>query len=189
MTGWDDKSVLYWVNIALALATAASSAGALRFFFVTWRQTTVTKAAFTVSILVCQAVQFIALVLSRDVPLVWQVLGVLGYVSANLLFWWSVRAYGKHPPAVAFAPAVPTALVLDGPYRYVRHPFYASYLLAWLAGCAATANPWLLLTVVWMFGFYYVAARGEEESILQSGLADVYREYRKQTGMFLPKVV
>jgi protein-S-isoprenylcysteine O-methyltransferase Ste14 len=101
----------------------------------------------------------------------------------------AVWAHGKHPPAVAFAPAVPTALVLDGPYRYVRHPFYASYLLAWLAGCAATANPWLLLTVVWMFGFYYVAARGEEESILQSGLADVYREYRNRTGMFLPKVI
>lgn len=189
MTIRDEKAVLHWTCLALALTTAACSGWALRFYFVNWRKTSGVQASLAASVLACQAIQLTLLLLSRDVPLVFEVLGILGYLSANLLFWWSVRAHGERPPAVAFDPGTPAALVVDGPYRYVRHPFYTSYPLAWTAGCLATANPWLLLTVVWMSGFYYAAARGEEAAILGSEHADVYRAYRKRTGMFLPKVV
>ena len=80
-----------------------------------------------------------------------------------------------------------TRLVTTGVYRWIRHPLYASLLMltwgvfwkrpSWI-GCAlaATASAFLVAT-----------ARAEEsESVRYFG--DAYRDYRRATRMFIPRL-
>ena len=114
--------------------------------------------------------------------------GVGGYAAAQGLFWWALAAHGRRRPAFAGVPVAPAAFVRAGPYRLVRHPIYTAYLLAWLAGAAATGCPWLLLPVALMGTLYYRAARQEEDAFLNSPFAPHYRDYQRGTGMFLPRL-
>jgi protein-S-isoprenylcysteine O-methyltransferase Ste14 len=74
----------------------------------------------------------------------------------------------------------------DGPYRFVRHPFYACYLLTWAAGAIATGRVSLMFTFLTMLVIYASAARMEERKFEGSPLATSYRRYRARTGMFVP---
>ena len=82
----------------------------------------------------------------------------------------------------------PVEIVSWGPYRWVRHPFYASYLLALVAAVALI--PWwptigaLVLGAVGL----YVTARREEHRLLASDLGAEYAAYREQTGWFVPRL-
>ncbi len=82
---------------------------------------------------------------------------------------------------------VPETLCDSGPYRYIRHPIYLSYVLAFLAVLVALAaldhdGHFLLNLVV-----FVDCARRDERGIAGSALAADYAAYRKRTGMFLPK--
>ena len=57
------------------------------------------------------------------------------HLSAIVLFGWAVLATRQNRPALAFAGERPNHVFRSGPYAYIRHPFYTSYLLFWL-GCA-----------------------------------------------------
>lgn len=108
------------------------------------------------------------------------------YGAALALFWWSVYAHSHRPPAICYAPERPEYLLTTGPYRWVRHPFYTAYMLAWSAGVLATLNPWLLISIVVMFTLYIRAARAEELAFSGSALAPAFASYQATTGMFLP---
>ena len=75
-------------------------------------------------------------------------------------------------------------LLVDGPYAYVRHPFYASYLLYWVAG--AFISNWLWASVFVMGCLYFTAIRQEENRFGFSPLAASYEAYRRQTGALIP---
>ncbi len=91
------------------------------------------------------AVSFIAMVvftwsvLAAPLSSIWLAAPVLS-VGALAVFGWAVAVTRSKEFAVAFTQAEPRVLVMDGPFRYVRHPFYASYLLFWLATGIATTN-------------------------------------------------
>ncbi len=114
--------------------------------------------------------------------------GAALFAAALTLFWWAVRANLERPLTLAFSPDAPRHLVAWGPYRRVRHPFYASYALAWLAGAVAAAEPLLLLPFVVMGALYVQAARLEEAKFAESPLAEAYAAYRARTGMFWPSL-
>lgn len=110
------------------------------------------------------------------------------FLSSQAVFWLSVRAFGSSRPSIAFSSDTPQRLVTNGPYRYIRHPFYTSYSLFWLAGALAAPNWVTLISVPVMTTLYYLAARGEEESLSTSELGAVYSDYRDRTGMFVPRM-
>src|SRR5579862_3197436 len=74
----------------------------------------------------------------------------------------------------------------SGPYRFVRHPIYCSYLLAAIAGLAASADSVLAPSVIMFFAIYFTAARREERRFALGPLATHYAAYARATGMFLP---
>ena len=114
--------------------------------------------------------------------------GIVLYCVACVLFCWaSVSVKGK-AFTLAYCPGCPPAVVSSGPYRWVRHPFYLSYTLAWLAVVIATADVRLLVTVAIMLGFYVGAAYGEERRMLRGPTADQYRAYRRHVGLLLPRL-
>jgi len=65
------------------------------------------------------------------------------YAASTALFWWAIRTHRKKPLAIAFTEHVPEHVVSEGPHRFVRHPFYTSYLLAWMGGSCSHPTPCL----------------------------------------------
>jgi protein-S-isoprenylcysteine O-methyltransferase Ste14 len=110
------------------------------------------------------------------------------YTLGFSLFWWTLCTIENRPFSAIYSTDTPTQLVTRGPYRFVRHPFYLSYLVVWTAGVIATGNMWLILTVAVMAWVYRKAAESEERKFEGSGLNGEYRAYRQATGMFLPRV-
>ncbi len=79
---------------------------------------------------------------ARARPVPWRMASApVLYVVALGLFWWAVAHAARAQLNLAFTNATPVTLLVDGPYAYIRHPFYASYLLYWVAG--AFVSNWL----------------------------------------------
>jgi protein-S-isoprenylcysteine O-methyltransferase Ste14 len=113
---------------------------------------------------------------------------VVLYGLSLVMFWWAIQANRVKPLAACFAKSESLHLVQHGPYRLVRHPFYCSYLLAWIAGPVGTWNIWLAFTAAIMFVLYLTAAVNEENKFAASSLAEDYASYRATTGRFFPKL-
>lgn len=113
--------------------------------------------------------------------------GALCFVCSKALFWRCVKENKNTPLTLAYSPDLPSHVVRTGPYRWVRHPFYVSYLLGYIAGVLATGQPLLLAIVFGMGVIYYHAARTEEGKFARSPMRDAYAAYKARTGMFFPK--
>ncbi|MFM7513332.1 MAG: methyltransferase family protein, partial [Cyanobium sp.] len=82
----------------------------------------------------------------------------------------------------------PEELCESGPYRFVRHPFYSSYIMAiaaFLPQSSLLFSIPILLIIVTMYAF---AAIQEERLIITSIHGNAYGQLRERTGMFLPRV-
>jgi protein-S-isoprenylcysteine O-methyltransferase Ste14 len=120
-------------------------------------------------------------------PLAMPLTALALYLAGLALFWFAVAATRGRGLAACFQEQVPAQVVYAGPYRAIRHPFYASYLLTWIAGFAATGWWPLAVIAIFMAGMYAYAARQEERCILSSPLQEEYRDYMNRTGRFLPR--
>lgn len=116
-------------------------------------------------------------------------LAIALYCTSLTLFWWAVYTNREKPLSAVFSPDLPMHFVSHGPYSWIRHPFYTSYLLTWLAGVAATGHLWLISTVLVMVTIYWKAAILEERKFFQSALASLYQTYQSRTGLFAPSLV
>ena len=108
------------------------------------------------------------------------------YGIAIALSFWAGRTLLEHPPASLLTPTV--RLVVHGPFRLFRQPFYTACLCAWAGGCLATSSSALLVITAWVAALYFVSALYEEQRAERSVCADAYREYRRSTGIFLPRI-
>src|SRR5262245_61569937 len=52
-------------------------------------------------------------------------------VMSVALYEWARHTIWRRRFGIAFAEQVPEAVCADGPYRWVRHPLYVSYVLAY----------------------------------------------------------
>ena len=81
----------------------------------------------------------------------------------------------------------PQNIVTFGSYRYIRHPFYSSFLLALVAAFLAAPHWLTLLTLIGGFAILNVTAAGEEKRLSASAFGEEYRQYMTRTGRFLPR--
>ncbi len=112
--------------------------------------------------------------------------GVCLLLAGLALFVWAWAANRGAPLTRPFLNDIPDHLVSSGPYRWVRHPFYSSYLLVLVAGWVASAAWWYGIVVLLGGLQYLLAARHEEAKFMASPLREAYAAYRKRTGMLLP---
>lgn len=78
-------------------------------------------------------------------------------------------------------------LVTSGIYRYIRHPQYTGFMLITLGMIFDWAT--LLLLVMWpIMTVLYVRLARKEEAEMEAEFGQEYVEYRRRTGMFLPKL-
>ena len=111
--------------------------------------------------------------------------GVGSIVIASGLTIWTLRCLGKNLTDTVVTRQQHT-LVIHGPYRWVRHPFYDSAALLVVAGSLTTANWFLFVNGIVVFCLLIIRTRTEEENLV-ARFGDSYRAYRKRTGRFLPK--
>ena len=113
--------------------------------------------------------------------------GCFGMLGALALFEWARHSIRGQYFSYVFSHDVPKMLCTDGPFAYIRNPFYSSYLL----GMASAALMWPSIVRFLVFAGTWIlltsAARHEERKFERSPLAPEYELYRRRTGRFLPK--
>jgi protein-S-isoprenylcysteine O-methyltransferase Ste14 len=109
-------------------------------------------------------------------------------VASIALYEWARATIWGRRFGIGWGMHVPEELCEAGPYAYIRHPIYVSYLLAFLAAFVALPH-WITgLMVVANVALFTHAARSDERRLGSSALADEYASYRQRVGMFLPRM-
>jgi protein-S-isoprenylcysteine O-methyltransferase Ste14 len=80
----------------------------------------------------------------------------------------------------------PQSIVTYGAYRYIRHPFYTSFLITLTGAFLSAPHMTTLFTMVYGFLILNFTARREEKLLGESAFGEQYRQYIKRTGRFLP---
>ena len=114
-------------------------------------------------------------------------LGVaLGFVAVPAA-WWVFRSIGRNVSETVLVKER-HELVTCGPYRWIRHPLYATGLLA-LAGIGLMLASWviLLLTLIALLAIRLVVIPLEEKA-LTARFGEAYRDYACRTGRLVPRV-
>lgn len=106
---------------------------------------------------------------------------------AGGLFASALIASRKARLKLIYDPDAPQQILQDGPYRFIRHPFYTSYIVYWTACAVATANPINIAYAIAVTVVLALAARSEEQCFAGSPIAPAYERYREQAGMLWPK--
>ena len=114
----------------------------------------------------------------------WAGVGV-GIIAGALLVW-TLRSLGKNLTDTVVTRRDHT-LVMKGPYRFVRHPFYDAVTMSVVANALVAAN-WFLLAGGLLAVALIVLRTGREEDRLVARFGDSYRAYMARTGRFLPKI-
>jgi protein-S-isoprenylcysteine O-methyltransferase Ste14 len=109
---------------------------------------------------------------------------VIGLCSIPLLYW-TMSALGKNLTDTEAIRASHT-LVTNGPYRWVRHPFYISVFLLVCADSLLAANWFIGVSGLLAFILLAIRTRIEERKLVER-FGEDYRSYPRQTGRFVPR--
>jgi protein-S-isoprenylcysteine O-methyltransferase Ste14 len=117
-----------------------------------------------------------------------QLIGFLLAAAGIGLFLVTIRASREGRLRMAFDEGNPRGLLQHGPYKYVRHPFYVSYIIFFGGFALATWAPVATLPVAALVIIYVRAARMEERLFAGTEMAASYEAYRQRTGFFFPRL-
>jgi len=178
--------VLDLVISVVSIAVVIKWGRALRTHF---RSTKMPTGTMVISgVVTATALVFTALLWLETQPLLAQLVGLAIEAFSVWLFFAAVAASRAAELKMAFDKANPHGLVMTGPYRYLRHPFYTSYLILWIGWAIATWSPWAIIPLAVITVIYVMAALGEEKKFSRTEMAGAYEAYRSQTGFFWPKL-
>lgn len=114
----------------------------------------------------------------------WSGVGMIAAASA--LLFWTLHSLGTNLTDTVVTRKAHT-LVVNGPYRWVRHPFYDTVALLLIAFSLVAANWFMLVTGGIVFTLLAVRAPREEDRLV-ARFGDDYRRYMARTNRFLPIV-
>jgi len=114
----------------------------------------------------------------------WAGVGVIA-IACGLLVW-TFRSLGTNLTDTVVTRQQHT-LVLDGPYQWIRHPFYDAVALLMMAVSLIAANWFLFVTGVAVCCLLIIRTRTEEQNLV-ARFDDRYRAYMERTGRFLPRI-
>ena len=109
---------------------------------------------------------------------------ILAVFAVPPLLFWTFHSLGKNLTDTVVTRREHT-LVMHGPYRWVRHPFYDVVLLGVVSMSLLTANWLLALLGLTAFALIALRTRIEEEKLIER-FGDEYRGYMERTGGFFP---
>jgi protein-S-isoprenylcysteine O-methyltransferase Ste14 len=112
--------------------------------------------------------------------------GIALVAAAGALLLWTLRSLGRNLTDTVVTRKTHT-LVTQGPYRWVRHPFYDCVGLIML-GTALAAAHWVLLALGTAVFVLFAVRLSTEEANLLARFGEPYERYRDGTGRFLPRI-
>jgi|GraSoiStandDraft_46_1057282.scaffolds.fasta_scaffold33084_1 protein-S-isoprenylcysteine O-methyltransferase Ste14 len=121
--------------------------------------------------------------------LAWTVAGFIGAavcVSATIATFSCWREMGRSW-RLGIDPEERTQLIFSGPFRIVRHPIYTLSILLVLGTLATTPTRMMLVIVIVHIACLQFEARREEIHLLGKH-GDIYADYMKHVGRFLPRI-
>jgi protein-S-isoprenylcysteine O-methyltransferase Ste14 len=99
----------------------------------------------------------------------------------------TVKAHRTRPALWHQEDDEPPAIVRWGPYRRIRHPFYAAFLLIFVSAALAAPH-WLVWSGLgYTLAMLNLTAAREERRLLAGGHGPDYRSYMAVAGRFLPR--
>lgn len=109
---------------------------------------------------------------------------ILATAALALSFWcWKLMGDSWR---IGIDPHEKTRLVVEGAYRHVRHPIYSlSILLAWGTAAATQTAALAAIAAAHTVLMLWEAIREERHLLRIHG--DIYRDYLRTTGRFLPR--
>lgn len=113
----------------------------------------------------------------------WSGVGV--FVLGVALLAWTLRRLGTNLTDTVVTRREHT-LVTQGPYHWVRHPFYDAMALLVVAIALIAANWFMLLTGAVVFLLLALRTQTEEAQLL-ARFGEEYRTYSESTGRFVPR--
>lgn len=109
----------------------------------------------------------------------------VGLLCADVwLLAWSLMSLGTNLTDTVVTRKAHT-LVTNGPYRWVRHPFYDAIALLIVAFALIAANWFVMATGATLFVLLAVRSWTEEVELV-ARFGEQYRAYRQSTGRFVP---
>jgi protein-S-isoprenylcysteine O-methyltransferase Ste14 len=121
--------------------------------------------------------------------LLWLHLGVSLWMASPFVYFLTAGAKTiDRNFYTALGGEVPAAVCRNGPYKFVRHPFYLSYAIAFLGVAAAFPSLATECVCLLNIGLFLYMAFDDERVLLLSPLAADYQAYRLRTGMLLPRL-
>lgn len=125
---------------------------------------------------------------SKAVPnnmALYDAVGGVGIVVATVLNALAAQELGASYDRIA----VPASLVTTGPYQYMQHPIYTSYMLLFFSyGIWLHSAPTALLMLL-VCSMYYRARAALEACVLEGAFGNYYRDYASRTKRYIPFVV
>jgi len=105
---------------------------------------------------------------------------------AGLLMVWMFRTLGRNLTDTVVTRKQHT-LVINGPYRWIRHPLYTAAAMLALATFLAAANWFFLAAGGVVFLLLAIRTRKEEQNLI-ARFGDDYRNYLQRTRRFVPRL-
>lgn len=103
-----------------------------------------------------------------------------------LLAYWTLTSLGKNLTDTVVVRKNAT-LVTNGPYRWVRHPFYVTAGSLMISVTLLSAN-WLIGLSGLLAMTLLLIRTGKEEQMLVDRFGQDYRDYMATTGRFIPRI-
>ena len=107
-------------------------------------------------------------------------------LAALIIFFWVLRSLGQNFSTTLTIKKDQT-LVIQGPYHWVRHPMYTSFVLLWVGYFFISTNWFIGLTGILGFVWAIVVRTPKEEQMMIERFGDEYIAYMKRTGRYLPR--
>lgn len=120
------------------------------------------------------------------IPGGWNNVGIWALIMLTVFMQYHSTLYlAKYSEKVV----VPTAVVQFGPYRFVRHPIYASTMLLFVTYFTALRAPMSVLFIVAVCLMYYGQKAKLEEALMLETFGERYSEYMSEVRYkFIPFV-
>ena len=118
-------------------------------------------------------------------PMIVRAFGMAAVAAAIGVIWWCAAANHFLSARSRIQSERGHTVVQDGPYRFVRHPLYASRIVL-IAGAALTLGSWIALVPAGLNALLLVLRTSLEDRLLTTELPG-YREYAKHVpGRLVP---